>query len=253
MKDFDNEFDFFLNKLQKNEPFSLVRFHDGEWYIISKRFIDIRKKCNGEWKYDPENEGDNYIRDRFIEALQYQNENYYVGIMTNCSCLKEFKHGGHELLRDLSGQPDSHLTFASILMNANYPRVRNEIIPLLKDRKVVLVAHSDANIDNLPFKLESFFPIVGSNAWKNQYGVIDVLKKYIKRIDPSGYVFLVCSGPLSEMIIHQLHEVNNGNTYIDFGSSLDEFMFPEATRWFHYTFTENDYKYGLLQHKCEWK
>jgi hypothetical protein len=252
VKHFNEEFDFFLNKIKEHESFSLVRFHDGEWYIISKRFIDIRQKCHGEWKYDPDNVGDNYLRDCFIDALQYKDDNYYVGIMTNCHCLKDFKHGGHELLRDLSGQSDSNLTFASVFMNKNYLRAQNEIIPLLKDNKIILIAHSEANVKNLPFVPEVFFSIRGNNAWKSQYGVIDTVKKYLKETNPIGYMFLVCCGPLSEMLIHQLHGVNNKNTYIDFGSTLDEYMFSEGSRWFHRGIADSNVRSMLLHHECVW-
>ena len=64
--------------------------------------------------------------------------------------------------------------------------------------------------------------------------------------DKEGMYFLICAGPLSNIIVHKLHQINKGNTYINFGSSYDPIMFPELTRWYQH-------HKSLRAHCCWWE
>ena len=53
MKDFKEDFDKFEGRIKNHEPFAISRNNDGEMIILFDEFIDIRKKLNGEFVYDP--------------------------------------------------------------------------------------------------------------------------------------------------------------------------------------------------------
>jgi len=244
MKYYIDEMKKFYDKVLYGHPFSFVRFFDGEWYILDERFIDITTKCNGEWKFDPEDPGDQIHRDMLVDSLTYKDDSYYVGIMTACSCLdREEKQGGHSLMVYLADQDEEHLTFASLFMNYNYYyMVKPKLIPLLEHKQKVLVVNHKADISSIPNVAKDFR--VGTNAWIDDIDIVDEIVEYAK--DKEGIYFLVCAGPLSNIIIHKLHQINKKNTYINFGSSYDPVMFPEVTRWYHHN-------KHLRSHCCWWE
>ena len=43
-------------------------------------------------------------------------------------------------------------------------------------------------------------------------------------------LFVVCAGPVGDMIVYEGWKENNTNSYIDFGSAFDEFLFGKKTR-----------------------
>lgn len=245
MKDFTEEFDKIKEKIMDGDPFSLTRFFDGEWYILSERFIDIREKCNGEWRYDPNDGRDNLHRTILIDSLRYQADNYYVGIMTDCPCLATFKHGGQKLMMDMAEQPLTNLTFASVFMYENYRRVMSELIPAMSHYETILIVNRQAKVGKIPLNTDKFLT-VGTNAWIDDYDIVIELKRLVEGRYKEGYLFLICAGPLSNMIVHELHKTNPNNTYINFGSALDEYMFTEPTRWYQYDPM-------LFKHKCIWE
>ncbi len=245
MKDFTEEFDKIKDRIMAGDPFSLTRFFDGEWYILAEKFIDIRGKANGEWKYDPVDGIDNLHRGLLIESLKYQAQNYYIGIMTDCECLELFKFGGQQLMTDISEQPLTNLTFASVFMYENYRRVMSELIPAMSHYKTILVVNRTARVNQVPLNIVNYYT-VSTNAWIEDYDIVIDLKRQVETRYDRGYLFLICTGPLSNMLVHELHKSNPNNTYINFGSALDEYMFGDPTRQYQEDPT-------LFKHKCTWE
>ncbi|KYK22660.1 hypothetical protein AYK24_00100 [Thermoplasmatales archaeon SG8-52-4] len=241
-KDFIGELNKFTNKIVTGEHFSLVRFFDGEWYILSDQYIDITEKCNGEWRYDPTNEADVMRRSALIDSLRYKDPTYYVGVMTDCACLHKKKHGGFQLMKDMAGQDDDHLTFASLFMNYNYYAiVLPRLIPTLYEKEKVLVINQKANAKGIP-RTEKIIR-VGTNAWIQDIDLAKEIAEYAATVN--GKYFLMAAGPLANIIIHKCHQENKNNTYINIGSMLDPMMFDEPTRWYHHD-------QRLKNHICQW-
>jgi len=124
---------------------------------------------------------------------------------------------------DNAGGDSEYLTFANLWNNANYPRFIEEFVPILKNKKVIFICNEASKFDELPFKVVKHFPI-GSNAMINNYGIIEDIKNYINSNNIEDHVFLCSAASLSNLIIHQLYEMNNKNTYIDVGSTLNPLM-----------------------------
>ena len=91
-----------------------------------------------------------------------------------------------------------------------------------------MVLNECANITKLPFEVVKDFR-VGSNCFINNYDIIEEIKSYINDNDIKDHVFLVSAASLSNLIIHQLYEMNDQNTYIDIGSTLNPMM--DMTGW----------------------
>jgi hypothetical protein len=177
MKDFTQEIYTMFNRLKNGQPFSFSKYADGEWAIIQGHHLN-----NGEFEFSPQTIS--FYREKLIESFKYKNKNYYVGI--SCSCCQ-----GNESQKMIgfSEQDADHLTFANIFVNTNYPIYLETFIKQYKNHDVHLIANKNSKIENLPFKIEKFYP-VGFSAWTNDYNLID----QIKQTNLSNKLFLFCTG-----------------------------------------------------------
>ena len=202
MKDYHKEIQFFYNKLVKNEKFALGKFADGEWCAIKGTHFF---PANGEWQANGNHPAFEKARLELAESIQYKHSNYYVAI---CPCYRE--------AIKFSGQPESNITYANIFVNSNYQFYKENYIPLYKERDIHLVTHKDTNLDNLPFKVEKFYPI-DYNAWI----VNRDLPYQILEQDPKDKLFLFAAGSFANILSHKLWVNNKNNTYLDVGSTLN--------------------------------
>ena len=204
MKYFSDEIQKLFEKLKNKEKFSFSKYADGEWAMIKGQHIN-----NSEFEYSPST--DEFYRQKLIESFTYSDDGYYVGI--SCPCCQGDEHYN---MYKFSNQKDENLTFANLFVNSNYEFFKQFFIEEFKTYDVHLVAHETSNINNLPFKVEEFYP-VGDSAWKNNY---DLIEK-IKNNNFSNKLFLFSCGPFGNILAHQLWEQNKNNTYIDVGSTLN--------------------------------
>ena len=70
---------------------------------------------------------------------------------------------------------------------------------------------------------------IGSNCFIDNYDIIEDIKKYINDNNITDHVFLFSAASLSNLLAHQLYEMNDKNTYIDVGSTLNPIM--DMTGW----------------------
>lgn len=227
MKTFENDFNFFLNKVKGKQPFAISRNNDGEMIILNNEFIDLRQKCNGEFIYDPNNTTHSFFRDRLLDSAQYKGDNYYVGVACRC-CVGDEKH---EALKKLTGQDEEHLTWGNIFVNGNFNRYINEIMPLFSSYDVVVVVNFKAELYKLSFnkKIVKRFDI-GTNAWITNYDLIESMKQYVIDEKIENKLFLFAAGPFSNILIYELYKIQPNNTYLDIGSTLDSRMNLGLTR-----------------------
>lgn len=225
-KDFKGELTLLNNKIINNENFSLVRFGDGEMEIINGQAIDLSKKCNGEHKYSPGNEKDEFYREILERSLLYKNEQYFVGLP--CRCCVGDKHCDN--LRRQSKQDQSQLTWANIFVNANYPVFLESTVNALQGKTINIICHKKADTAGLPFNVNQRFNI-GSNAWCVNYDEkLEQLVKYIESNNVENQIFIFCAGVLSNMLIYKLSQNYPNNTYLDLGSVFDDMMNLGQTR-----------------------
>ena len=210
-----HEFDKIKNKLLKNEYFTYVRFGDGEMNYIE------RKEHIHETHTTKKGEIPKELSDLIKKSLEFNKENYYVGIP--CGCCEHRDNFRERLLKEYNINK-SNLTFASVFCNIMNFRFKNEIIPILKNYPIILVSNKKTNIYGMKdqgFNIIKWFS-VDYNAWKNYQDIVDQVTNYQKEQNIVNHLFIFCAGPISNVIAYQLVQQENKNIYLDIGSSLDE-------------------------------
>jgi hypothetical protein len=239
VKTYLGDFDRFRNMLNNREPFALSRFGDGELNILMGKVTRY-----GEFQYDPNDPTDTYPRQRLLASFRHSGRRYYVGISCpNCVGEERFAWA-----KQHSMQNDDHLTWATLFVNSNYARYMAEIVPLFTKYDVVVVCHRSAVLQHLPFPVVRDYR-VGNNAWKNDSDAAASLCDYIQRERLRAKLFLLCAGPFSCILAHQLYCQSEANTYLDVGSTLDPFLFCPSRGTRRYLRGDK----ALLQRACIWK
>lgn len=216
MKLFNDEIKNLFERLKSKQPFAFSKFADGEWFMMRGLAVN-----NNEFAYTTD---DTFYREQLINSFKFKDAGYYIGI--SCPCCQGQEHNK---MLDFSGQDDAHLTFANIFVNANYDFYRNNFIEEYKNWEIHLVANKNAKIENLPFKVEKFYP-VENTAWKHNYDLIEE----INHQELKGKLFLFACGPFGNMLAHQLWENNKNNTYLDIGSTLNPWLQSEGFKRDYY-------------------
>jgi hypothetical protein len=213
-KDYRGDIEILHSAIQAKKNFTFSKFCDGEWMVICNNQLN-----NKEFWFDPSDSLDQKLRQDLIKSFTFKHDQYYIGVASP-------NVFGLQMHRDMiinSQQDKTHITWADIWVNSNYPYYVNNILPLFEKRNVVLVCNIAANIENLPFKPRYTFRIT-NNAWKHNYSLIEELKWFIDLEDISNHIFLFCCGPFGNILCHRLTEHNKYNTYLDIGSTLNPWL-----------------------------
>jgi len=229
---FEQDFFLFLEKIRKNENFAFSRFSDGELYIMQNRKIIIENKMayvresyhNGYWgdeelkQFIPEEQ--QFYRKKLIECFKHQQENYYKGISCRCCVGEKDFNFQFSLLEE---KESDYLTWSNLLINGNYSKFINIMVPELREKTIVLVCNKLAKLDFLPFKVEKVFR-VGQNCHVTNYSLIEKMLDWVSANDIKNTVFLFSAASLSNFLIYELFKKFKNNTYIDIGSTLNPYM-----------------------------
>lgn len=218
MKIFKDEIYKLFNRLKLGEPFAFSKYADGEWAAIQNESLD-----NGEFANN--SQVSQFYRDKLIESIRFKNPDYYIGVC--CPCCNGSRA---QEMRDFSKQMESNMTFANVFVNANYPIYKETFLKEYKNREIHLIANFNSKIENLPFKVEKFYP-VGYSAWTKNYDLIDSIKAQ----NLKGKLFLFCAGPFGNLLTHQLFDDNKNNTYLDIGSTLNPWLQSEGFKREYYS------------------
>lgn len=213
-KTFRNDIINFAKKIKNGDNFSFSKYADGEWAVIKNQAIN-----NKEFWFDPNNKNDQHKRQALIESLKYKHPNYYVGI--SCPCCQGINTFNE--MYDFSEQDEEHLTWANLWVNSNYTYYLSNILPLYKQRHVVIFCNENAQIERLPFRPYMFIP-VKHNAWEYNWNLIDDAKKIISSIPSKNMLVLFCCGPFGNILCHELTKFDDHHTYLDIGSTLNPFL-----------------------------
>lgn len=213
-KNYIDDINILYNTIKNKEHISFSKFCDGEWAVISNQKIN-----NKEFWFDPNNQKDQLKRKALIESFKYINDRYFVGI----TCVKVFGQHVHRSMKQISGQNEDHLTWADIWVNSNYNFYIQNIIPLFKQRPVVLFCNENGKTENLPFTPFITFH-VKHNAWEYNWNFIEEAKFFITTQNIKDMIFLFCCGPFGNILCHQLTQHEPENTYLDIGSTLNPYL-----------------------------
>lgn len=194
---------FYVDKLKNNEPFSLVRFGDGELYCMWGRQGHNSNGCD----YTPELRAD----------LQKVIENPKEGVIYG---LQRVLPGDQKRAEQYGVEwYDSEVFGDELVAGKLYP-----LIEVLKEKPVVII--SNPKTVGIPMFLGPRFGIIEvgySNAHKEKnqvYSEIDLFKKN-KRFS-HGVVYIFCCGMAGTVFPYELHD--GKNWYLDLGHIFDPFV-----------------------------
>ena len=253
-KDFVDEFEFFLDKFKRKENFNLLRFSDGELFIMLKKSIRLGRifvKVDGsikgimnhpEWDrkdFDPVK--DYEFSESLIKSFKYRSSEYYVG--RSCKCCVDEKLWDKET--SILGSDHDNITWSNILLNSNYPLFMDRFYPEIKKRKAFLICNEKANLSGHDWIIDTIK--IKSNDFKN-LEPINHIKKIIRDQNLKNQVFLFSASSFSNIAQYELAKFAPHNTYIDIGTTLSYELNIPAKR----DYLKAYYEGGLNIKKCVW-
>ena len=128
------------------------------------------------------------------------------------------------------GGDHENLTFANLLINANYSRFVEEIIPVIADRPILYVVNKMADLSLLPFDIKKAF-LVGSNCMIDNYDTAEEVMEYIAQENISDHIILCSAASLSNYVIYEGFKNNPNNTFLDIGSCLNPLLGLEGWKY----------------------
>lgn len=238
--DFRGDFIALTRMLEAKEPFAFTRFSDGELLILQNRRIVISgseafahdRWGRGQWGEEEHKTftpgKDEELRLKLHASFVHRQPNYFKGICCKC-CVGEqnwaWQFGPGNLTEaELS---EKTLTWANLLINANYSFFVQRMVPLFSSFPVVVVVNEKANLTTLPFynSIVKDFRVGQNCHISGQHLIFDMTKWVTENPQyQSGTLFLFGAASLSNLLIHSLFSAFPNNTYMDVGSTMNPMM-----------------------------
>lgn len=196
-----------LDCLRQDIPVSLARFNDGEAEAILSPGCTVAR---GDQKV-PQT-----LSDALREAIQYEQDNYYVGLpCPDCATGKWYKR-----LKDLVRPDYPYLTKAVVTTNRNWKKFIAEFPKAVKGKHVIWVGNPTHNIPNLKESVDldvaEILNVPAKNAWSHYDSLIN------QEFEDGTIVNLAC-GPMARVLVRQWFERWPNCSFLDTGSAFDPF------------------------------
>ena len=230
MKNFSKAFDSLLSMVEGGENFAFTRFSDGELFIMQNKTVVLAENhyvtgdVRGPNRYTKEEQKEFYpdrhqfYREKLIECYKHNQHNYFKGI-----CTATDGHVGKDnfdWMINFHGGDHPNLTFANLLINANYKKFIEEMLQNFANRDIIYVVNELADTSKLPFRIMRHFNI-GSNCMIDNYDTAEKVKNYIEQKNIQDAIVLCSAASLSNFVIHDCYKENSNNTFLDIGSCLN--------------------------------
>lgn len=230
MDKFTNDFEFFWSLINEGKNFTFARYADGEVMLMKGLEVNNATQAYTVDKWNSPNKMTKVGQD-LLNTLNHKEENYYYAISGLNDNVSDYN-----FLRKNIKQNENNLTFVNLWINNNYQNSLKKYSEL--KREVILICNEQAKEENFPFKIKKLIPFPNDciNFWeKNSETYMNDLIRKFENINDQ--LFFISCGPISEIIIDKLYNNNPNNTYIDVGSSIDEFVHGKKTRPYMYSNT----------------
>lgn len=223
MEKFNSDFNFFWSKIENGVNFSFARYADGEVMLINGVSVKEGTQAFNVDKWSAP-DGLTKVGIELRESLNHIEEDYYYAISSKTDNIDDYN-----FLKNNIKQTDDKITFVNLWINSNYEKTKQKYTTL--KRNVILICNESAKKENFPFNTIDIHPFPNDciNFWEkngDEY-ILDIIEKYKNY---KNQLFFISCGPISEIIIHELYTNNPNNTYIDVGSSIDEYVHNKITR-----------------------
>ena len=223
MEKFNSDFDFFWNLINEGKNFTFTRYADGEVMLMQGNAVGSMTQASIVDKWSAPL-GLTKVGKELLKSLNHTEDNYYYAISSVTDNLSDYN-----FLKENIKQTEDKLTFVNLWINSNYQKTIEQY-KMLK-RPVHLICNYKARKEHFPFHVASITPFPNDciKFWEEngEYFITELLEN---NKDKNNELFFISCGPVSEIIIDKLYTANPNNTYIDVGSSIDEFVHGYKTR-----------------------
>ena len=223
MGKFTDDFNLLWNLISSNENFAHARYADGEVLLMRGAPVTVGTQAYNVDKWSAPNKL-TLVGRELLETLNHTEKNYFYAISGRNDSLSDYN-----FLMERIKQSEEYITFANLWINANYQNMMVNYKSL--QREVVLICNENAKKENFPFNVIDIQPFPNNciEFWENNSS--EYINELINKFGGhENKLFLVSCGPITEIIIHRLYVNNPNNTYVDVGSSIDEFVHGYKTR-----------------------
>lgn len=229
-----------IELLNLKQPFSFVRFSDGETEILRNRYLEIgggRTVFRGRQfenkfpkfdskKFDPLIH--QHIRKDLLSSAMFRDLNFLKGIPTSHNgALKD-----REFLLRLNGGFEHNLTFSDLFLNSNYSRYRKEVVPLFGEfENIYVIANYRAKPINFLSKARHIS--LPDNFFATYESVLNDVLEQLEAVE-KGALVLSSGSSLTNIVGHQLFLKRKDITFIDIGTSINDLLsLDSVTRAYH--------------------
>lgn len=252
-------FDDLLDLVLSGRPFSFVRFSDGEMEVLRNRLLVIQDgitKFRGEKFKNSFSDFDSKtyvpgamdeIRRDLLAALVYDGDDYYKGIPS----AHTHQESDQNFCLRMSGGMSNKITYADLLVNWNYERFKQELIPAIvaDKRKVVVIGNSSGSIGT-KLRVDEYFS-VSSNFFPNYAAQRDKILSQVVRLEcPS--IILSSASSLSNIVGHFNMYNKLGHALIDVGTAISPYIGLRGSSREYLTADGEPYKSHFGFRNYEW-
>lgn len=223
MEKFNEDFEYFWDLINNHQNFAFTRYADGEVLLMLGNHIGVQTQAYMVDKWSSPL-GLTKVGKELLETLNHTEDNYYYAISSVTDNISDYNY-----LKSKITQKERNITFVNLWINGNYNKTIEKFNSL--KRPVNLICNHNAIRKNFPFDVSSIthFPDDCVNFWEKYSD--DFINSLISEIkNKNNELFFISCGPISEIIIHKLYSTNPNNTYVDVGSSIDEYVHGYKTR-----------------------
>ena len=227
-----------INYLKNRKNFCFVRFSDGETEIIRNRYLKIgdgttnfrgkiyknKFKQFDSKEFNPLIHGE--IREDLVISAIKNIPNYLKGMPHKRSKLDR------KLMVLLNGGIDQNITFADLLINSNYKKFREKVLPEFANfENVFLIANFRAKPKGILSKCTHIK--VPDNFFADYKNVKCEILSKLKDI-PQNSLILSSASSLSNIIGYEIFSKRKDITFIDIGTAINDILsLDENTRGYH--------------------
>lgn len=223
----------FLNKLENNEPFAIVRAADGEYKVMVGEHLT---NCDN-WTFS----GGSLQQDLINMKDYVGTKNFYIGIP--CKDCNQTIYDYYMNCLNLRNNIDN-LTYANVFCNKNW----KPFISFIKNKPFYYIGPGENNtelniVDN--FLVDPYLV----NKWDRVKNIfirsiiswVEVINKESNSNNNSNNnlnnnsnnkIFLFSAGPISKVVIPILFKKYPNHTFLDVGSSIDIFTKGTSNRFY---------------------
>ncbi len=220
--------------LDSQEPFSFIRFSDGETEILKNRYLEISNGITifrgqsftnkypdfDSKKFDPQCHRN--IRKDLLESAMFKDMRFYKGIPTS----HNDAINDREFMLRLNGGFDDNITFADLLLNSNYEKYRCELVPLIsKYTNIYVIANHRATLSGILAEAQHI--PVPDNFFGTYESCLDGIMTTMKNVE-KGALILSSASSLTKIIGHKLFLKRQDITFIDVGTSINDLLLLQS-------------------------